>query len=76
MDQDSEELPARIQALDNLLALWGLARRPNAFGGGIVIYHPGYHQTSTWLDYTESEAQWVEHIQWFVGTFRSVSPYR
>lgn len=62
---------SRLVALDNLLVLWGLQRKTNAFGGGVIIFHPGYAHNSTWMNYWDTEETWVAHIEWFVGTFLS-----
>jgi len=54
--------PERVQAMDNLLELFGFQRRPEIFGGGIVVYHKSAPSRGTWLSCTESEEEWARQI--------------
>lgn len=54
--------PKRIEALDNLLLLYGLRRRENIYGGGIVVFHPSKPGDTVWMGCWESEEEWVNLV--------------
>lgn len=50
----------RIQALDNLLALYSLQRSEKLYGGGFVVSHHEAPNLTRWIDPNASEESWLE----------------
>lgn len=53
----------RLQALDNLLTLFGLERHTNIFGGGFLIYHREAPNITRWISSQASEESWLEDVK-------------
>jgi hypothetical protein len=61
-DDQARDWFKRLEALDNLLLLYGLRRHETVHGGGFVIYHPSAPNIARWIDLLSSEESWVEDV--------------
>ena len=52
-----------IQALDNLLVLFGLERQKNIYHGGFLIFHPKDPGRARWLAAKALEEEWLESVK-------------
>lgn len=57
------ETQARIEALDNLLALHSLERKGRLYGGGFLIFRPHNPGIVCWVSLTASEESWLEDVR-------------
>lgn len=62
-DDQRAEWNQHINALDNLLTLFGLSRHANVFGRGFLIYHPSKPTQTRWVSATASEESWLEDVK-------------
>jgi hypothetical protein len=52
-----------VEALDNLLTLFGLQRKPFMLCGGFVIFHPSNPRKTRWISASVSEESWLEDVK-------------
>src|SRR3954468_22567470 len=64
-DDEHAKWLQRLEALDNLLALFGLKRHADVFGGGFLIYHPSDALITGWISADASEESWLEDVKKF-----------
>ena len=52
----------RVEALNNLLTLYGLERHPGMLAGGFIVFYPG-SLNSVWLCASDPEESWLESVK-------------
>jgi hypothetical protein len=52
-----------LEALDNLLTLFGLERHEHVFGGGFLIYHRDAPNVTRWISGMATEESWLEDVK-------------
>lgn len=53
----------RLEALDNLLTLFGLERHDYVYGGGFLIYHRDAPHITRWISSLAPEESWLEDVK-------------
>lgn len=52
-----------VNALDNLLTLYGLERLENVFGGGFIIFHRDVPNLTRWISAHATEESWLDDVK-------------